>query len=696
MTKRSLALAVLLAVAIGGCGDDSGNGGGPQPDGSVPAEGGTPGEGGVTPGPDGSMLGPDGQVPNNPEGGMQNPEGGVQNPDGGPQAPASAPIGKAGGTLTSADGRLTIVFPRGALTRPAGFSVAPLSPAPTLAPIGSAYAVAPQKEALAEGFPPPEVRVTFKYQGLELGGAEPKNLVLAQWDGTDWDPLTTRVFNPSAGTITAVVTNLNPIGLIGGLCQGCKQPTCGNAESFDPLVNCRGGTCDSVGGCKVCRIPCDADGDGYCNIPVGGATGGDCADNDPTRYPNAPELLNGVDDNCNTIIDDGVKPCSAGCVLGEACQDGICVLVSNTCPEAGCKWPLYEQAGVTQVAGRCHAYGVENAGKKCVPSCDMDGDELCTNPGFNQPGGDCDDANPDIGGIKNGQAQPEICGDNLDNDCRNGPDDGCISCTSDDQCPSALPACVLGICSTCPTTCNDAACAAQGSGATCKKYGKGGDACGRCSPSCDTDGDGYCITAVGNFAGGDCAPEDAKRHPPEIVNGTTTLAVTVDDVCGNNADDDCNNFADDGCKECSTTAECPTQLVCEKGHCEVCTTSCPADGCVFGRDFATPPMYPGIAGRCFDRGNSCGACVAPCDADGDGQCTNEAAAMGATMAGNRVQPNSFIGGDCDDTKADTYKDAPEICGDSRDNDCDLKVDEECNLCAMSAMCGPEEYCSTLK
>ena len=51
----------------------------------------------------------------------------------------------------------------------------------------------------------------------------------------------------------------------------------------------------------------DDDMDGYCEVGpcVTGALGdGDCADADDTRYPGAPEVTNGIDDNCNGAIDD--------------------------------------------------------------------------------------------------------------------------------------------------------------------------------------------------------------------------------------------------------------------------------------------------------------------------------------------------------------------------------------------------------
>ena len=76
----------------------------------------------------------------------------------------------------------------------------------------------------------------------------------------------------------------------------------GEALDCDDGDACTANDCDPTNGCENPLI--DADMDGHAPESLG-ACGDDCDDSDPARYGGAEELCDGVDNDCNDIVDDG-------------------------------------------------------------------------------------------------------------------------------------------------------------------------------------------------------------------------------------------------------------------------------------------------------------------------------------------------------------------------------------------------------
>jgi N-acetylneuraminic acid mutarotase len=105
-----------------------------------------------------------------------------------------------------------------------------------------------------------------------------------------------------------------------------------------------------TGGSYAVGSSVDADGDGYTGCA------GDCNDSNPAVYPGASEVCNGIDDDCNTVIDDGdaalcddADPCTTdtcagvtGCAHvndGASCTDANACTANSCDPASGCVYP---------------------------------------------------------------------------------------------------------------------------------------------------------------------------------------------------------------------------------------------------------------------------------------------------------------------------------------------------------------------
>jgi len=157
----------------------------------------------------------------------------------------------------------------------------------------------------------------------------------------------------------------------------------------------------------------DLDGDGW-SIALG-----DCDDSNDDVHPDAIEDCNGLDDNCNDVIDEGFGDSdgdgTADCTDTEEC-DG---LDNDGDGEVDEGYPDEDNDGVADCLGREICDGIDNDGDGEIDEdFDHDGDGY-TECGSETTPADCDDADPTIY-----PGAEETDGDLTDNDCDSLVDEG--------------------------------------------------------------------------------------------------------------------------------------------------------------------------------------------------------------------------------------------------------------------------------
>ena len=373
----------------------------------------------------------------------------------------------------------------------------------------------------------------------------------------------------------------------------------------------------------------DVDGDGFDAAQAGGP---DCDDDDDDIHPDAAEVCDGTDNDCDGVNDPPDEPWYLDADSDTDGDPDVSVL--DCAPPDG--------------------YVGNDA------DCDdsdpfMHGDDI-DNDGYSPCGGDCDDFDDDLG-----PHMTEVICNGIDEDCDpSTPDaadydaDGFSFCEDcDDGAPYVYPGAF--------EACNDVDDDCDGQLSPEEQYldGEGASPCfGDCDDSdpaigpaavevCDTidndcdgdvnedldcsaddDGDGW---TVGD---GDCDDADPDNHP-----GNT-------EVC-DGQDNDCDGLSDEG-------------LGCTDSDGDGFT---PADG---DCDDGDPAINPGATELCDTVDNDCDAIVdeeTPCyDDDGDGF--------------------TELDGDCDDGDPAANPGATEVI-DSVDNDCDGLVDETTSPCDVT-------------
>jgi len=442
----------------------------------------------------------------------------------------------------------------------------------------------------------------------------------------------------------------------------------------------------------------DEDGDGFGEE--------DCDDSDPTVYPDAAEVCDGIDQDCDGLPDDGLPTTdyyidedgdgygdvelgfSAHCgdpdpTLNEVIRGGDCNDTNNDIS------PAAEEV-CNGVDDNCD--GVVDEGLTDAYYFDGDQDgfgdgdavEACSQPDlFVSIDGDCDDTNADVN--PNGA---EIC-DGIDNNCSGVADEGLTVETwfadADEDgfgdSSLSLDACAQPEGYTLDDTdCDDS---------RSSTYPSAPELCDGLDNNCDgTADEGLPIVTYYRDADGDLyGTEESTTQSCALPDGYAALSGDCDDtdasinpeaqeVC-DGIDNNCDGQIDEGFV---LTTYFPDQdgdgFGLESGASDLCQIS---DGLVEVAgdcDDNNPEIYPGAPSVCNGLDNDCDGNLDGFqdfyqDLDGDGYGTENDVVTGCSP------PTGYAGilGDCDDDNSGIYPGADEVC-DGLDNDCDGAVDED--------------------
>jgi hypothetical protein len=399
----------------------------------------------------------------------------------------------------------------------------------------------------------------------------------------------------------------------------------------------------------------DADGDGH---PAGAA---DCDDTDPAVYLGAPELANGVDDDCDDQVDE--ETAGADDDADGWCEGHDYEGAGLSCWQGATPGDCDDGSPLTHPGAEELCDGEDQDCDGLVPAGEADGD----GDGWRSCGGDCDDARPDV----HPEAEELAC-DALDTDCVEDPQeedwdgDGSAPCQGDcdDYDPAANPTDVDSDgASSCDGDCDDLAWSLN-------LLDLDGDGVHTCAGDCDDNDTGRFPGAVEDACDGidsDCVPDPAELDADG--DGDAPCAGDCDDGdAAMNLDDGDGDGASPCGGDCDDGDPGANLLDSDTDGYDTCSGDCDDDddglhpgdtdgdgvtSCAGDCDDLDPARYPGNPAEvCDGLDSDCSPDPAEVDDDGDGfiECAGDCddtdpSLQPADADGDGVDTCS---GDCDD------------------------------------------------